>query len=53
MYHQDSKTAQVIKEFDRYEVAIMGISECRWTESGKTVSTGHTIIYSGRSDDKH
>ena len=51
--YQISKTAQVIKEMDRYGVAIMGISECRWTGSGKTVSNNHTIIYLGRSDEQH
>ena len=51
--YQVSKTAQVIKEMDRYNIAIMGISECRWTGSGKTVSSNHTIIFSGRADDQH
>ncbi|XP_071145171.1 craniofacial development protein 2-like [Mytilus edulis] len=51
--YQVSKTAQVIKEMDRYNIAIMGIGECRWTGSGKTVSINHTIIFSGRADDQH
>ncbi|VDH90166.1 Hypothetical predicted protein [Mytilus galloprovincialis] len=31
-----SKTAQVIKEMQQYRLDILGVSECRWTGSGKT-----------------
>ena len=37
----------------RYKVSIMGVSESRWTGSGKTVSINHIIIYIGRSDNQH
>lgn len=48
------KTAQVMKEMRRYRLDILGISECRWTGSGKiNTNTGETIIYSGRSDNHH
>ncbi|CAG2220119.1 Craniofacial development protein 2 [Mytilus edulis] len=50
---QVSKTAQVIREMERYQLGILGISECRWTESGKIITQGHTIIYSGRNDNQH
>jgi hypothetical protein len=30
------KTAQVIREMNRHHLDILGISECRWTGSGKT-----------------
>jgi hypothetical protein len=46
--HQDwykvSKRAQVIKEMDRYNIAIVGISKCRWVGTGNIASSGHTII---------
>ena len=48
------KTAQVMKEMRKYQLDILGISECRWTGSGKiNTQTGETIIYSGRSDNHH
>ena len=38
----------------RYHLGILGISECRWTGSGKiNTQTGETIIYSARHDDHH
>jgi hypothetical protein len=51
--YQVSKTAQVIREMERYQLGILGISECRWTESGRNITQGHTIIYSGRDDNQH
>ena len=51
--YQVSKTAQVIKEMKRYQLGIIGISECRWTGSGRIKTQGYTIIYSGRDDDQH
>ena len=51
---QLEKTAQVVKEMRRYNLDILGISECRWTGSGKIrTSTGETILYSGRQDEHH
>ena len=48
------KSAQVMREMRRYHLDILGISECRWTGSGKIrTQTGETIIYSGRPDDHH
>lgn len=48
------KTAQVVKEMQRYSLDILGISECRWSGSGclKT-QTGEIILYSGREDNIH
>ncbi|XP_062612706.1 craniofacial development protein 2-like [Saccostrea cucullata] len=52
MYEQ-SKTAQVADEMQRYKLDILGISECRWIKSGKIrITSGHTILYS-RHNDKH
>ena len=48
------KLAQVCKEMKRYNLDILGISETRWTSSGRfTSSTGETILYSGREDNQH
>ena len=33
--YSTSKIAQVIKEIGNYKLDILGISECRWTGSGK------------------
>ena len=52
--YQTGKLAQVVREFDNYNLDILGISEARWTESGKRkLASGHTIIYSGRNDGNH
>lgn len=46
-----SKTAQVIDEMRRYRIDIMGISECRWTGSGRlTTNDGSTVLYSGQQE---
>ena len=48
---ETSKTAQVISEMKRYHLDILGISECRWTGSGRlTTSDGSLILYSGHED---
>ena len=48
------KTAQVVKEMQRYNLDVLGISECRWSGSGRLkTQTGETILYSGRDDNIH
>ena len=43
-----SKTAQVLNEMEKYQLDILGISECRWTGTGKQVtSNGAVILFSG------
>ena len=33
---------------ERYQLEILGISECRWTEAGRMkLATGQTVIHSG------
>ena len=52
--YQLGKTAQVCKEMQRFNMDILGVSECRWTGCGRIMTqTGETIIYSGRQDDQH
>ena len=49
---QSGKTAQLLREFDTYRMDILGISEMRWTGSGRFVSDGKLVIFSG-NDTKH
>lgn len=52
--YECGKTAQVVKEMQSYKIDILCVSECRWTDCGSVVtSSGETIIYSGRKDNKH
>jgi hypothetical protein len=49
---QTSKAAQVASEFRRYGLDILGISECRWSGSGKLVlNSGETILWSGKENE--
>ena len=51
---QAGKLAQVTREFRDYGLNILGMSECRWPNSGKFVgASGETIYYSGRLDGRH
>ena len=53
LYAQE-KAAQAAKAMREAKLQIMGISESRWCGSGKFIlSTGETIVYSGRDDDFH
>ena len=39
------KTAQVVKEMQRYNLDVLGIRECRWSGSGQLkTQTGETIL---------
>lgn len=52
--YETGKTAQIISELERYKLQIMGVSESRWTGSGRiTTITGETVLYSGREDNLH
>ncbi|KAI8498288.1 hypothetical protein Bbelb_242320 [Branchiostoma belcheri] len=42
--------AQLLKEFDEYQLNILGISEMRWTGSGKLCNEGKTVLFSGHED---
>ena len=49
--YETSKSAQVISEMKRYRLDILGVSECRWTGSGRQVTSDRSvIIYSGHED---
>ena len=46
------KTAQVAAEMQRYKLAILGISESRWTGSGQMkLNTGELLLYSGHDEE--
>lgn len=45
---------QVTSEMRRYHLDILGVSESRWTGSGRIrTRTGETVLYSGRDDQHH
>ena len=48
---ETGKTAQVTKEMVRYDLDILGVSECRWTGAGrKKTRDGFTILFSGKKN---
>ena len=52
--YEAGKLATVIKEMNAYKLHLLGVSETRWTKSGKLkISSGETVLYSGREDDQH
>ena len=52
--YETGKLAQLTAEMRRYNLHILGISESRWTGSGRyRTNTGETVLYSGRDDNQH
>ena len=52
--YETGKLAQVTAEMRRYNLHVLGVSESRWTGTGRhKTSTGETVLYSGRGDDLH
>ena len=52
--YDTGKLTQVTSEMKRYNIDILGVSESRWTGSGRiTTNTGETVLYSGRDDQQH
>ena len=52
--YECGKAAQVAKEMKQNTVNILGVSESRWTGSGRVVlADGTTIVYSGRKGGQH
>ena len=46
------RTTQVSTEMRRYNIAVLGLCETRWTQSGQIhLSTGDTLLYSGHEED--
>ena len=52
--YETGKLAQVTSEMRRFNLHVLGVSESRWTGSGRVrTTTGETVLYSGRDDDQH
>ena len=52
--YEIGKLAQVTSEMRRYNLHILGISESRWTGSGRLITDDkETVLYSGREDNHH
>lgn len=50
--YQSGKTMQVVREMQRYNITILGISETRWTQSGqKRLASGEMLLYSGHEEE--
>jgi hypothetical protein len=49
---QTGKMAQVIREFERYDLDVLALSEVRWTGNGSICTNGTMLLYSG-SDKAH
>ncbi|GFR99453.1 craniofacial development protein 2-like [Elysia marginata] len=51
---ETGKLAQVTSEMNRYNLHSLGVSESRWTGTGRyKTNTGETVLYSGRDDNIH
>ncbi len=44
------KLAQLLRKCEVYQLNIQGVSEMRWTGSGKLCSEGKTMFYSGHEE---
>ena len=49
--YQSGKVQNVIQEMHRVNINILGVSEMRWTQSGKTKIGDTTLVYSGPKKD--
>ena len=51
---QSGRLAQAIHDINNHNLAMMGITEARWTGAGKQrLNLGKIIIWSGRQDNEH
>ena len=49
---ETGKTTQVSAELRRYNIAVLGLCETRWTQCGQIrLSTGETLLYFGHEKD--
>ena len=50
--YEAGKTAQVTTEMRRFNLAVLGLCETRWTQSGQLrLTTGELILYSGHEEE--
>ena len=51
---ETEKCAQAAREMQRYNLALMGMCELRWTGHGETeLQTRETLLYSGKNEARH
>ena len=51
--YQAGKLDNALKEMDNMKLDLLGISECKWIESGTFVKDDHIIIFSGGKEHKN
>ena len=52
--YEMGRLSKVISEINQCDISVLGISECRWTGSGRFIhNTGAVICWSGRNDGLH
>lgn len=51
--YQAGKIHNAIKEMDRMNISILGISEMRWPDSGNINIENHKVLYSGLTTGTH
>ncbi|VDO78349.1 unnamed protein product [Schistosoma margrebowiei] len=49
---ETGKTSQIAMEMRIYNLAVLGISETHWTQTGhEKLATGEMLLYSGHEED--
>lgn len=51
--YEAGKLSNAVQEMKRLKLNILGISESRWTNSGRSTTGDFTIYYSGNNDNQH
>nr|XP_006819375.1 PREDICTED: craniofacial development protein 2-like [Saccoglossus kowalevskii] len=52
--YQTGKLAQTVREMNVYNLGLLGVTEARWTKTGKQrLNPWEIIIWSGRKDENH
>ena len=51
--NDNAKGIKLAKEMDRYKIDILGVAECRYTGSDRTIIEDKHVLYSGRDDGRH
>ena len=50
--YEARRASVVAREMNNYGLAILGVSETHWTQSGETrLQDGITVLYSGRTEE--
>ena len=52
--YQTGRLAQAVKEMTNYNLTMLGVTEARWTGTGRQkLNSGEVVIWSGRQDNNH